>query len=80
MLLLSAPLHCLRKTKAFQTLLNSQFNRPALYQLGYDHRVAIRPLTHCLHHLEKGENTNNLFACHPEGPIKKESLKNIIHI
>ena len=46
MLLLSAPLHCLRKTKAFQTLLNSRFNRPALYQLGYDHRVAIRPLTH----------------------------------
>ena len=46
MLLLSAPLHCLRKTKAFRTLLNSRFNRPALYQLGYDHRVAIRPLTH----------------------------------
>ena len=46
MLLLSAPLHCLRKTKAFRTLLNSRFNRPALYQLGYNHRVAIRPLTH----------------------------------
>ena len=46
MLLLTAPLHCLRKTKAFQRLLNSRFNRPALYQLGYDHRVAIRPLTH----------------------------------
>ena len=46
MLLLSAPLHCLRKTEAFQTLLSSRFNRPALYQLGYDHGVAIRPLTH----------------------------------
>ena len=35
----------LSKVPIFKTL-NSQFNRPALYQLGYDHRVAIRPLTH----------------------------------
>jgi FkbM family methyltransferase len=46
MLLITAPFHCLRKTKAFRILLNSRFNRPALYQLGYYHRVAIRPLTH----------------------------------
>ena len=58
MLLLSAPLHCLRKTKAFRTLLNSRFNRPAFYQLGYDHRVAIRPLTHASIICEKGLNWN----------------------
>ena len=26
------------------------------------------------------ENTNNLFTRHPNGPLKKESLKDIIHI
>ena len=46
MLLLSAPLHCLRKTKVFQALINSRFNKPSLYKLGYNHRVALRPFTH----------------------------------
>ena len=46
MLLFTAPLHLLRKTKAFQALLSSRFNHPKLYDLGYNHRVALRPFTH----------------------------------
>ena len=46
MLLFTAPLHLLRKTKAFQTLLSSRLNHPKLYDLGYSHRVALRPFTH----------------------------------
>lgn len=46
MLLLKAPLHTLRKTQFFQTLLNSRWNYPNLYNLGFRHRVALRPLTH----------------------------------
>jgi FkbM family methyltransferase len=46
MLLFTAPLHLLRKTKAFQALLSSRFNHPRLYDLGYSHRVALRPFTH----------------------------------
>ena len=46
MLFFTAPLHWLRKTKAFQFLLRSQFNNPKLYDLGYIHQVALRPLTH----------------------------------
>jgi hypothetical protein len=46
MLLFTAPLHLLRKTKAFQALLSSRFNHPKLYDLGYSHRVALRPFTH----------------------------------
>lgn len=46
MLLFTAPLHLLRKTKAFQTLLSSRLNGPKLYDLGYHHKVALRPLTH----------------------------------
>jgi len=46
MLLFTAPLHLLRKTKAFQALLSSRFNYPKLYDLGYNHRVALRPFTH----------------------------------
>ena len=46
MLLFTAPLHTLRKTKAFQSLLSSRLNDPKLYELGYSHRVALRPFTH----------------------------------
>jgi len=46
MLLFTAPLHFLRKTKAFQALLSSRLNHPKLYDLGYSHRVALRPFTH----------------------------------
>jgi FkbM family methyltransferase len=46
MLLFSAPLHTLRKKKLFQSLLKSRWNRPKLYNLGFSHRVALRPFTH----------------------------------
>ena len=46
MLLFKAPLHVLRKTKAFQSLLKSRLNLPKLYDLGYRHKVALRPFTH----------------------------------
>jgi FkbM family methyltransferase len=46
MLLFTAPLHTLRKTKAFQALLSSRLNDPKLYEIGYSHRVALRPFTH----------------------------------
>ena len=46
MLLFTAPLHLLKKTKAFQALLGSRLNNPKLYELGYSHRVALRPFTH----------------------------------
>ena len=46
MLFFTAPLHTLRKTKAFQALLSSRLNAPKLYDLAYSHRVALRPFTH----------------------------------
>ena len=46
MLLFTAPLHSLRKKKFFKTLLRSRFNDPKLCELGYSHRVALRPFTH----------------------------------
>ena len=46
MLFFTAPLHWLRKTKAFQSLLKSRLNLPKLYDLGYRHKVALRPFTH----------------------------------
>lgn len=46
MLLFTSPLHMLRKTKVFQSLVNSRFNKPRLYELGYHHKVALRPFTH----------------------------------
>ena len=46
MLLFTAPLHLLRKTKAFQALLSSRLNDPKLYDIKYSHRVALRPFTH----------------------------------
>jgi hypothetical protein len=46
MLLFNAPLHVLRKTKAFQAILKSRLNHPKLYDLGYSHKVALRPFTH----------------------------------
>jgi len=36
----------LRKTKVFQYIVKSRFNRPHLYDLGYHHKVALRPFTH----------------------------------
>jgi len=53
MLLFTAPLHSLRKTKLFQYLLRSRLNVPNLYSLGYNHRVALRPLTHASIRLRK---------------------------
>ena len=53
MLLFNAPLHTLRKRKFFQSLLKSRWNRPKLYNLGYSHRVALRPLTHASIRLKK---------------------------
>ena len=46
MLFFKAPLHTLRKTKIFQTLLSSRLNHPKLYDLGYSHPIALRPFTH----------------------------------
>ena len=61
MLIFTSPLHTLRKTKAFQTLLSSRLNHPKLYELGYSHKVALRPFTHASirwkkHRLEPGIN------------------------
>ena len=53
MLLFNAPLHTLRKKKLFQSLLKSRWNRPKLYNLGFSHRVALRPLTHASIRLKK---------------------------
>ena len=53
MLLFNAPLHTLRKRKFFQSLLKSRWNRPKLYNLGYSHKVALRPLTHASIRLKK---------------------------
>ena len=53
MLLFNAPLHTLRKRKFFQSLLKSRWNHPKLYNLGYSHRVALRPLTHASIRLKK---------------------------
>lgn len=46
MLFFKAPLHTLRKTSFFKALVSSPFNRPTLYDLGYKHKIALRPLTH----------------------------------
>ena len=46
MLPLKAPVHSLRKFKAFRILLNSRWNRPALYDIGFPFPIALRPLTH----------------------------------
>ena len=46
MLLFTAPLHLLRKTKSFRALLSSRFNHPKFYDIGYSHQVALRPFTH----------------------------------
>ena len=46
MLIFTSPLHTLRKTKVFQTLVSSKLNHPKLYDLGYSHKVALRPFTH----------------------------------
>ncbi|MBT5716224.1 MAG: FkbM family methyltransferase, partial [Opitutae bacterium] len=59
MLLFKAPLHTLRKKKFFQSLLKSRWNHPKLYNLGFSHRLALRPLTHASirfkkKHLEPG--------------------------
>ena len=46
MLLLKAPLHSIRKTGFFRYLLKSRLNKPRLCNIGFDHKVALRPLTH----------------------------------
>ena len=46
MLLFKAPLHTLRKTKIFKFLLSSRFNSPNFYDIGFDQKVALRPVTH----------------------------------
>ncbi len=46
MLLVKAPLHSLRKTKIFRYLMTTTINKPKLCNLGFDHSVALRPLTH----------------------------------
>ena len=46
MLFIKAPLHSLRKTKAFQFLLSSRLNKPKFCDIGFGHKVALRPLTH----------------------------------
>ena len=46
MLFISSPLHSLRKTKFFRFLLNSKLNEPKLFNIGFDHKVALKPLTH----------------------------------
>ena len=46
MLLFSAPLHSLRKTRFFRWLLGSKLNRPQMCNLGFNHEVALRPFTH----------------------------------
>jgi len=56
MLLFTAPLHLLRKTKAFQALLSSRLNHPKFYDLGYSHQVALRPFTHASIRLRKTQS------------------------
>ena len=46
MLIFSAPLHCFRKTRAFRFLAASSLNVPRLYDLGFEHKVALRTITH----------------------------------
>lgn len=46
MLFISAPLHSLRKTKFFRFLLKTKLNKPKLFNIGFDHKVALKPLTH----------------------------------
>ena len=46
MLLFSSPLHSLRKTFAFRLLIKSRWNKPRLFNLGFEHKVALRPFTH----------------------------------
>ena len=45
MLLFSSPLHSLRKTFAFRLLIKSRWNKPRLFHLGFEHKVALRPFT-----------------------------------
>ena len=46
MLIFKAPLHSLRKTKVFRIFLKSNLNKRKLFNIGFDHKVALRPLTH----------------------------------
>lgn len=46
MLLFNSPLHSLRKTNFFRLLLKSNLNQPKFCNLGFKHKVALRPLTH----------------------------------
>ena len=53
MLFLKSPLHCLRKTALFKVLLQSILNRPALIEIGFPFRIALRPLTHASIYLKR---------------------------
>ncbi len=46
MLLIMSPLHSLRKTKFFRFLLNTNLNKPKLFNIGFDHKVSLKPSTH----------------------------------
>ena len=46
MLLFNSPLHCLRKTKYYGMLLESSWNQPRLYNLGFSYPIALLPITH----------------------------------
>ena len=46
MLFFSSPLHCLRKTFLYRLLIKSRWNKPRLFHLGFEHKVALRPFTH----------------------------------
>ena len=46
MLFFSAPLHCFRKTSLFRFLVASRLNKPIFFDLGFEHKVALRPITH----------------------------------
>ena len=46
MLFFKSPLHSIRKTVLFKGLLQSRLNKPKLCNVGFNHKVALRPLTH----------------------------------
>ena len=53
MLFIKSPLHCLRKTGLFKVLLQSILNRPALFEIGFPFRIALRPITHASIYLNR---------------------------
>ena len=77
MLLFSSPLHSLRKTFAFRLLIKSRWNKPRLFRLGFEHKVALRPFTHASiflgrNKLEPGIRSLILKICKELTQDKKE--------